>query len=147
MRDTSAAVLLFSLLVLACDNDPGGRCTSARECLAGQVCTAGVCAAPGAAPPNQAPVAVPDAYGVPAGAMLSVDPASGVLANDADPDGDPLTTEKVTDPSHGVVFLRPDGSVIYVPATGFTGADTFTYRASDGALRSEVAAVTVNVGP
>ena len=147
MPKTFAATLLSLTLLVACDHEPGGRCTSASQCLAGQVCAGGVCAASGPAPLNSAPVAVADAYGVAAGGTLSIDAAAGVLANDADPDGDPLTTEKAADPSRGVVFLRPDGSLIYVPATGFTGADTFTYRASDGVLRSEVTTVTVNVGP
>lgn len=149
MRNASAPLVAVALLALlaACDYDPRGRCTSQADCLAGQVCSGGVCAAEGAGPPNQAPVAVPDAYSVQAGAILNVPAVSGVLANDSDPDGDPLTAEKASEPTYGTVFLAPDGSFVYVPAGGFTGTDVFTYRASDGALWSSVTAVTVTVVP
>jgi Bacterial Ig domain len=149
MRNASASVAALALLafVVACDYDPRGRCTSQADCLAGQVCSGGVCAAEGAAPVNQPPVAVADAYSVKAGAILSVPAASGVLANDSDPDGDPLTAEKASEPTYGTVFLAPDGSIVYVPPGGFTGTDGFTYRASDGVLRSDATAVTVTVVP
>jgi hypothetical protein len=148
MRTPAAALLVFlPALLAACDYEPRGRCTSQQDCLAGQTCAGGVCAAEGAGPVNHAPVAAADGYTVAAGAILDVPAASGVLANDADPDGDPLTAEKVADPSYGIVYLSPDGAVIYVPASGFSGTDTFTYRASDGTLRSDVTAVTVTVVP
>lgn len=141
------ALALVAVVLGACDYDPRGRCTSARECLAGQVCTGGVCAAQGGGPVDGTPVAAADAYGVSAGAALTVPAPGGVLANDADPDGDTLTAEKATDPSHGIVFLAQDGSFVYVPVSGYTGEDVFTYRASDGVLRSDAATVTVTVGP
>lgn len=150
MRELAAAALLLLALLAACDYEPRGRCTSQQDCLAGQVCTGGVCAAESAGPPDHAPVAAADAYVVSAGGILDVPAASGVLANDADPDGDPLTAEKCAScpgPSYGIVYLAPTGAVIYVPATGFSGTDTFTYRASDGVLRSDVTAVTVTVVP
>jgi Bacterial Ig domain len=148
MRELSAALLVL-LLLAACDYEPRGRCTSQQECLAGQVCTGGVCAAAQGpvGPVPHAPFAAADAYQVTAGAILDVPAASGVLANDSDPDGDALTAEKSADPTYGVAYLAPDGSLVYVPALGFTGTDTFTYRASDGVLRSDVTAVTVTVVP
>jgi len=148
MRNLAAAALLAPLLLgAACDYDPRGRCASQRDCLAGQVCTGGVCGAQGAGPVNQPPVAAADAYAVAAGGTLNVPAASGVLANDTDPDGDPLAAEKAADPSHGIAFLSPDGALVYVPAAGFTGVEVLTYRASDGVLRSEAATVTITVGP
>jgi hypothetical protein len=147
MRTRPAAALLALALLAACDYDPRGRCASQQDCLAGQVCSGGLCAAEGAPPVEHVPVAAPDAYQVAAGANLQVPAASGVLANDSDPDGDPLVAEKVADPSYGVAYLSPDGAVVYVPALGFTGTDSFTYRASDGALRSDVTTVTVTVVP
>jgi Bacterial Ig domain len=152
MRTPAAALLVLLLALLAaCDYEPRGRCASQQDCLAGQVCTGGVCAAEAAegpvGPAPHAPVAAADAYVVAAGAILDVPPASGVLVNDSDPDGDPLTAEKVADPSYGIAFLSQEGAVVYVPALGFSGTDTFTYRASDGLLRSDVTAVTVTVVP
>jgi Bacterial Ig domain len=150
MRELSALLVSLLALLAACDYEPRGRCSSQQDCLAGQVCTGGVCAAQGPVGPlPHAPVAAADAYQVTAGAILDVPAASGVLANDSDPDGDALTAEKDPQggPSYGVAYLAPDGSLVYVPALGFTGTDAFTYRASDGVLRSDVTAVTVTVVP
>ena len=60
-------------------------------------------------PPNSPPVAVDDAYSVIGGATLTV-PAPGVLGNDTDADGDPLTAVLVSGPSSGTLVLQPDGS-------------------------------------
>jgi VCBS repeat-containing protein len=73
-------------------------------------------------------------------------PAPGVLANDSDPDGDPLTAALVQGPAHGTLALDPDGSFTYTPDPAFTSTDTFTYQASDGALDSNTATVTISVG-
>jgi Big-like domain-containing protein len=147
MRKIPAAALLALALAAACDYDPRGRCASQRDCLAGQVCAGGVCAAETAGPIGHAPVAAADAYQVQAGTTLSVPAVSGLLANDSDVDGDPLTAEKLADPSFGFASVAPDGSFLYVPATGFTGDDTFAYRASDGVLWSDTTTVTVTVVP
>jgi VCBS repeat-containing protein len=73
---------------------------------------------------------------------------AGVLVNDTDRDpGTTLTAALVSNPSHGMVALNPDGSFLYVPTAGFTGTDTFTYRASDGTFQSNVATVTLTVAP
>ena len=58
--------------------------------------------------------------------------APGVLANDTDADSDPLTAIKASDPAHGALTLNSNGSFTYVPTTGYTGPDSFTYRAIDG---------------
>jgi hypothetical protein len=68
-----------------------------------------------------------------------------VLANDADPDGDALTAELVSGPAHGTLALGPDGGFTYVPAAGFTGTDTFTYRAKDATSASAPVTVTITV--
>jgi hypothetical protein len=151
MRRVSAAAPLALALVaavaLACDYDPRGRCSSQRDCLAGQVCAGGVCQAETAPPVNHAPVAVADAYQVSANAILVVAKDAGLLANDADPDGDPLTAQKVAEATYGNAFVEPDGSLRYQPWPSFTGTDTFAYRASDGALWSDIATVTITVVP
>lgn len=71
--------------------------------------------------------------------------APGVLANDADPDGDGLTARLVTDPAHGSVTLAADGSFRYQPDAGFVGVDSFTYVADDGGTTSATATVTITV--
>jgi VCBS repeat-containing protein len=73
--------------------------------------------------------------------------APGVLGNDSDPDGDPLTAVLVAGPSHGSLTLNANGSFSYTPAADVAGADSFSYRASDGTLTSNVATVTLTVTP
>ena len=59
-------------------------------------------------------------------------PAPGVLGNDTDVEGDPLTAIKVSDPLHGTLTLNADGSFTYTPNGNFNGNDSFTYKANDG---------------
>lgn len=93
---------------------------------------------------NSAPIAADDVYNTNEDEALTV-AAPGVLMNDADADNDPLTAVKVSDPTHGALTLNADGSFTYTPATDFTGADSFTYQANDGAADSNTATVTINV--
>lgn len=64
--------------------------------------------------PNRAPVAMDDAYVARRGQTLSV-PAPGVLANDSDPDGDPLSAILGTGPGKGVLDFHGDGSFDFTP--------------------------------
>ncbi len=80
-----------------------------------------------------------------AGEELTVDEESGVLANDSDPEDDPLTAVLFEGPQYGSLQLAADGSFSYVPAIGFAGTDSFTYQASDGLLLSNLATVTLLV--
>ena len=96
---------------------------------------------------NTSPVAAPDAYDVSEGQLLQI-PAPGVLANDTDPEGDPLTSVLANGPSHAAAFtFNDDGSFTYTPDAGYTGPDSFTYSANDGALDSNEATVTITVLP
>ena len=93
---------------------------------------------------NTAPVAVNDSYSTAEDTPLTV-AAPGVLGNDTDPDGNPLTAVLATGPAHGVLVLNANGSFTYTPNANFNGSDSFTYRANDGALNSNLATVTLNV--
>jgi Leucine-rich repeat (LRR) protein len=96
--------------------------------------------------PNQPPVAAGDSYTTSRDTALTVDAAHGLLANDSDPDGNPLTIGSIASVSPGShLALNPDGSFTYTPAPGFVGTDTFTYRASDGQALSNPASVTFTV--
>lgn len=67
-----------------------------------------------------------------------------VLANDSDPNADPLVITAVTQGANGSV--THDGlSVSYTPAPDFFGADSFTYTVSDGQGGFDTATVSVNV--
>ncbi|MBX3385334.1 MAG: tandem-95 repeat protein [Phycisphaeraceae bacterium] len=99
-------------------------------------------------PVNDPPVAVDDAYTTPEDTTLNVLAVNGVLANDSDPDGDPLTAVLVTTTGSGSLTLNPNGSFTYTPNLNFNGLDTFTYQARDasGAL-SNIATVRITVTP
>src|SRR5207248_1734970 len=93
---------------------------------------------------NDAPVAANDAYSTNEDTALNV-AAAGVLANDSDVDGDALTAILVSSPAHGSVTLNANGSFTYTPAANYNGGDSFTYKANDGALNSNVATVSITV--
>ena len=100
---------------------------------------------------NEPPVAVDDSYSTPAGNRLTVD-APGLLANDTDYEGDfvEFTADSLstTVTAHGSVDLYSDGSFDYYPESGYVGADSFTYTATDGLGTSNIATVTIAVpGP
>ena len=89
---------------------------------------------------NTAPVANDDGYQSVKGNPLNVAPP-GVLANDTDTDGDPLTAILVSEPAHGTLRFNANGSFHYRPDIGYAGVDSFTYRASDGQATSAPATV------
>ncbi len=94
--------------------------------------------------PNTAPVAANDTYSTTKNKALN--PAvPGVLANDTDPEGTALTAQLVSGPSHGTLTLNSNGSFLYTPTTGYSGSDSFTYKASDGSLTSNTATVSITV--
>jgi VCBS repeat-containing protein len=95
---------------------------------------------------NNAPVAVNDAYTTPEDTVLNVT-APGVLNNDTDADGDPLTAVKISDPANGTVTLNGNGSFSYTPAANYNGTDTFSYQANDGQANSNVAIITITITP
>ena len=93
---------------------------------------------------NTPPVANPDSYNTPANTALNVG-APGVLGNDTDADGDPITAVKVANPAHGTVTLNANGSFTYTPAAGYSGPDSFTYKANDGTADGNTATVSITV--
>ncbi|TLM73962.1 MAG: tandem-95 repeat protein, partial [Actinobacteria bacterium] len=97
-------------------------------------------------PVNDAPVAADDAYSVDEDGFLVVG-SPGVLGNDTDVEGDPLTATLVDDVDHGTLVLSPDGSFIYVPDPDYNGPDSFTYVANDGTADSNLATVDITVDP
>jgi hypothetical protein len=73
--------------------------------------------------------------------------APGLLTNDNDPNGDPLTVLPVpiTPPAHGTVVLNFDGSFTYTPDPNYNGPDGFEYAISDGQMDSAPATVSLSV--
>ena len=68
-----------------------------------------------------------------------------MLDNDSDADGDSLSIDSiVTYPQHGTV-KRVGSRVKYTPDSGYSGNDSFTYRASDGKDASNIATVNITI--
>lgn len=66
-----------------------------------------------------------------------------------DADGNTLTYSLVTTGSKGKATLTSSltGAFKYVPNSGVTGTDTFTFRANDGKVNSNTATITVTINP
>ena len=97
-------------------------------------------------PINDDPTAVADAYATNEDTALNI-PASGVLGNDSDIDGDTITVLSHTAAANGTVVVNGDGSFTYTPNANFNGSDTFTYTVSDGNGGTDTATVTITVNP
>jgi large repetitive protein len=95
---------------------------------------------------NDPPVAVADSFSTPQGTALAVG-APGLVDNDTDVEGDSLTARLAGPPAHGHVTMGSGGAFTYMPDPGFSGDDSFTYQADDGADRSDTASVSVTVVP
>ena len=78
--------------------------------------------------PNADPVLGDDVAELDQDELIVID----VLANDSDPDGDPLTLLSVGAARFGSVEIV-GGQAVYTPASGYVGPDSFTYSVSDGA--------------
>ena len=89
--------------------------------------------------------AVDDTATTKAGAAVT----TTVRANDTTASGQPLGVPAVTTgPAHGTAAVNADGTITYVPAAGFSGTDSYTYRVCDTSHPTPVcdtATVTVQV--
>ncbi len=96
------------------------------------------------APTDGGPVADDDVFQMDEDGQLTV-AAPGVLERDTGNGPDALTASVVQEPANGFLTLNPDGGFTYQPDGDFSGIDTFTYKAFDGVLYSNVARVTITV--
>lgn len=90
---------------------------------------------------NSAPRAADDAATVSAGMTVTVP----VLANDTDPDGDPISLASLGSARFGIATVAAGGQVTYRAPAGFTGIDRFDYTISDAAGLSGTGHVTITV--
>jgi hypothetical protein len=83
---------------------------------------------------------------------VTVDEDSGptiidVLANDEDPDADPMAIVSATEPADGAVEIAGDGlTLTYEPGPDFAGTDTFDYTMGSGGEQATTS-VSVTVTP
>ena len=73
-------------------------------------------------------------------------PADGTLVA-TDSDADPLTFSRVTDGTKGsaVITNAATGAYTYTPNAGASGSDSFTFKANDGTVDSNIATVNVTI--
>jgi hypothetical protein len=87
---------------------------------------------------NDAPAAVAKTATVQAGNSV------GITLSGTDVDGDALTFAVLSNPASGTLSgISPN--LTYTPNSGFSGADSFTYRANDAALASATVTVSITV--
>ena len=95
---------------------------------------------------NDAPTATDDSYSTDQDTELMVAATEGVLKNDTTAvEGATLEAMLEATTQHGTLDLKADGSLVYIPDPGYTGEDTFTYKANDGTTDSDTARVTIMV--
>ena len=93
-----------------------------------------------------APIAVNDSGFVTAQETQLQIPAASLLANDTDPNNDPLSIVDVG-PGVGGMPTYAAGTVTFTPDPGFIGAATFTYDVTDGTNDPASASVDLTVLP
>jgi hypothetical protein len=73
--------------------------------------------------------------------------ATAITLAATDQDNDPLTYSVVGIPTHGSLSGTPP-ALTYTPTNGYTGPDSFTFRANDSLLNSNTATVSITIlGP
>jgi VCBS repeat-containing protein len=100
-------------------------------------------------PVNDAPIAVADQVLVLKGGTSTtlVGGATSVLTNDTDAENNKLTASLVSGVTSGTLTLNADGTFSYVHNDSGTTFDSFTYKANDGTLNSNVVTVTITIIP
>jgi subtilisin family serine protease/subtilisin-like proprotein convertase family protein len=89
----------------------------------------------------------PDAVADTAQTQEEVPVVIAVLANDSDPDNDPLTVTQVSNVQNGSATINPDNTVTFTPNPDFSGTGSFVYTISDGQGGTDSALVTIIVSP
>jgi hypothetical protein len=72
------------------------------------------------------------------------DMAKGIILTATDADGDVLTFTVVANPTHGALSGTAP-TLTYTPAPGYTGLDSFAFKANDGAADSNTATIVIEV--
>ena len=89
-------------------------------------------------PVNDAPVATDSS------ATVAQDVPETIPLHASDIDGDALSYSVVTGPAHGTL-TGSDAQRVYTANPGYAGPDSFTFKANDGSLDSNVGTVSITV--
>jgi len=74
------------------------------------------------------------------------DTPMNIILTASDVDGDPLTYSLVTLPTNGSLSGTAP-NLTYTPNSGFTGLDSFTFKANDGLVDSNIATASITINP
>ncbi|SFD53815.1 Ig-like domain-containing protein [Pseudoalteromonas denitrificans] len=89
---------------------------------------------------NDAPIAESKSFTVQQDELLNfILPAMDV-------DNTNISYQLLSQPQHGQLTLT-ENKVVYTPADNYVGRESFTYKASDGSLDSNIANITINILP
>jgi hypothetical protein len=88
--------------------------------------------------PNRAPVANDQTLSTMENTPLTI------TLTASDPDGDPRTYTVLTQPEHGALTGTAP-NLVYTPETGYLGPDSFTFKANDGKVDSNIATISITV--
>lgn len=94
-------------------------------------------------------------------AAVAINSFTNITLNASDPNMDPLSYIIVSLPAHGVLKDPAGGDILgvpytligggnvvrYTPMMGYSGSDSFTFKANDGTYDSNVATVSIDVVP
>jgi hypothetical protein len=90
---------------------------------------------------NGIPIAVDDDANTQPGQPLTVT----ALANDSDPDNDPLTVFWTGTPPGASIVINPDNTITVTPNSDFSGVYAFNYKISDDKGGVDSATITITV--
>lgn len=74
------------------------------------------------------------------------DTATSVKLEGEDIDGDSLSFYVVDNPTHGTLY-GSGSNLVYMPNLNYNGSDSFTYKAWDGNLFSEIKTINLTISP
>jgi hypothetical protein len=75
---------------------------------------------------------------------VTKDTAKAITLTATDLNADPLTYSVVAQPTHGTLTGTAP-SLTYNPQNGYTGTDSFTFKANDGTVDSNIATISITV--
>lgn len=94
-------------------------------------------------PFNRAPIVVKDSAVVDEDSSVIMN----VLANDSDPDGDPLSVILVVNVFHGTAVINPDNTITYTPDPDFHGTESIVYTIQDPDGATAVGRINILINP
>jgi hypothetical protein len=122
-----------------------GRDEFAYRVSDGELHTVGRVAIDITAQPNQRPLAIGESFVIPEDSVLDTRLLESLLANDLDPEGQPLSLRVTMQPARGTLVTLPGGHITYTPPRDDVGSVNFEYVVNDGVLDSLPVQVAIQI--